>query len=351
MHEDLVLRTVEAIPEPQRWHRVLETIIAATGAKAAMITLRDAGNCQIVNDDALEREFHSPLVCGFPQEAIRFYLEELRTIDPWAEAQITHYPSRPLQMSSVCPPDDYPDQRFFSWLRPAGINDTIAFELDRMPGHWTACNIFLDAALPDAAERALAFAQEHYRFLRKAWQSGQQLVHSRQSNRAALDHMAQLEIAACIAGPSGELIGANSAFDGFLAKGWVGVTGPRRRLSIPRSALLFGEAPWLEQVLSDDLGEGPALSVSASSFTPDPLYAEKRKKWWFLTFREQRAIAASPDAFAVLTERERQMLEAVREGANVSMAGAAIGVGRSRAFEIWASVKDKLGITNAHQLR
>ena len=92
----LAQRAVRAIREPDAWADVLDHIVENTGAAAAIITLRDKKTCQIVNDRDLEQAYHSPLICGFPMEAVVYYLTELRTIDPWAEFQRSHYLSLPI---------------------------------------------------------------------------------------------------------------------------------------------------------------------------------------------------------------------------------------------------------------
>ena len=351
MDEKLVMLSVEAIQDPEKWQRVLQHIMHSTQAKAAMITLRDGRSCQIVNDDELESKFHSPLIQGFSYDAVVYYLQELRTIDPWAEAQKTHYPQRPILMSRVCNPDDVPDQRFFSWLKQYDILDTVAFELNQMPRHWTACNIFIERQKSEAAEAALAYATEHHLFLKSAWQSSQQLLHSQQSSRATLDHMANLNISTCITGPNGEVMNGNSAFDQLLALGHIETHGPKRRLAVPHSSRLLGDAAWLEQAKMEANEFAPTLTIYAVPFTPDPLYVGKREKWWLLTFQIEEIYTISPAELNLLTSQEKDLFAAIRSGSSIASAGEIIGVKRSRAFDIWASVRSKLGISNAHQIR
>lgn len=351
MDEKLVMLSVEAIQDPDKWQRVLQHIMKATQGKAAMITLRDGKTCQIVNDDALEAEFHSPLILGFSYEAVVYYLQELRTIDPWAAAQKKHYPQRPILMSRVCDPDEVPDQRFFSWLKQYDITDTVAFELNQMPGHWTACNIFMERHKPEAAHAALAYATEHHLFLKSAWQASQKLQHSQQSSRATLDHMAHLEIPTCITGPNGEVINGNSAFEQLLALGHAATHGPKRRLVVPHSSRLAGNAAWLERSKMNEGEAAPTFTISASSFPPDPLYEGKREDWWLLSFQQDGGQTTALAGLDLLTPQEKSLLDAIQSGSSVASAGEIVGVKRSRAFDIWASVKSKLSISNAHQIR
>jgi len=353
LDDKLVFLAMEAINDQQKWYQVLQHMMTVTGAKAAIITLRDARTCLIVNDDALVNEYHSPLICGFPLEAITYYLQELRTVDTWCEVQRSHYPTRPTLMSRLLDPATAADQRFFSWLRTAGIVDTVVFELEQMQGYWTACNLFLGPQDPETARAVMEFANTHYTFLQKAWQSSQKVLHSEQSRLAAFDQLARMEIAACITGPTGEILRTNSTFEALLARGAVATLGPKRRLAVPQTARLRGEAEWLARARTDMLDEGAPLEIWASPFDPDPLYAEKREPRWFVAVREEGAAGAMPQLAedGPLTEQERRLFEAVRAGASVADAGVAIGVKRSRAFDIWGEIKLKLGINNAHQVR
>lgn len=350
MDDKLIHLAMEAIREPLKWQRVLEHLMEAVPAKAAIITLRDGKTCQIVNDLALEQEYHSPLICGFSLETIVYYLQELRTIDPWADAQKVHYPGRPLLMSRICPPRTTPDQRFFSWLRDLGIEDTIVFELETLPGFWTACNIFLGDTPAPAVQEAMDYVREHYLFLRQAWQAGQQLLRGKQSSRAALDHMARLSIPACVASGAGELLGANSAFEELQRQGKVAVYGPAKRLCVSSADRVYGDAEWLVRSITEADDTASNLVVTATAFTPDPLFEGKREELWLVTFQEQGFSTPIPDT-SQLSEQERALFKSISSGASIKRAGEAIGVQRSRAFEIWASIKGKLGIHNALQIR
>ena len=152
----LPAKLMAAVRDFSSWQGVLQHLRYATDAKAAMITLRDKKTCQIVNDIALERTFHSPLVCGFSIESAAYYLQKLRTIDPWAEAQRHHYPFRPTLMSAVCNPSDMPKNEFFKWLDDLGYHETVVFELNRMEGHWSALNLTMVALYIEMRRKSLS---------------------------------------------------------------------------------------------------------------------------------------------------------------------------------------------------
>ncbi|MEL6960365.1 MAG: hypothetical protein AAGL89_15580 [Pseudomonadota bacterium] len=353
---DLSVKLIEAIEDPEKWGDVLDWIIETTPVKGAIITLRDKVNAQIVNDHALEQKFHSPLIRGFDQEAIVYYLTELRTIDPWAAFQKNHYPHLPMQMSKVCPPETVKEQRFLTWLRGVGFEDTIVFELERMSGYWTAINLFLERGEGSEAEAAMAFAKANYNLLRQSWQTSQSMARIRQSNAALLDQAARGGAPVCLVGPNAEMIECNPLFDELIEQDAIRVSGEARKLSFARTVNIHGLDRWEQHAFTFHSAETEPYLLLATPVNPDPLFADKREQMWLLTctnFRDAKVVPEIARAFNLdaLTRREKQLYQEIANGLFVEAAGRNIGLGRTKTFEVWAEIKDKLGITSAHQLR
>lgn len=291
LDEKFVSLCFDAVRSPDRWERVLTYMMMVTGSPAAMITLRENSTCQIVIDKALIERFHSPLICGFPPPVVEYYLLELRTIDPWAEAQIANRPHRPVLMSNVCDPDTVSDRRFFIWLESLGIADTVACEIGNFPGYWTACNIFVPADRSDIGGDALSFLSTHQSILKSAWRASQDSIQSEQSGYAVLAELSNLELPACIMSDRGSLLLSNDAFEKLLTSGAAKVSGAERILKVADTANVVGNADDLPKGLFslpvDNLGD---LIVSARSFDLDPLYPDRRKRSWLLTFRTKTAL-------------------------------------------------------------
>ncbi|MCV6592363.1 MAG: hypothetical protein OIF48_05380 [Silicimonas sp.] len=348
-------RTVNAIRDPEAWGDVLEHILENTDFCGAIITLRDKKTCQIVNDRDLESKFHSPLIRGFTTEAVVYYLTELRTIDPWAEYQRFNYPFRPTIMSRVCPPEGQSGQRFFEWLNNLGMEDTVVFELDRMAGYWTACNLFLPNRDTETGSRARAFAEAHFEMLRDAWQTSQAVQKSRQTELALLDHLNDAGKPYCLVGPNGEFQRGNGMFDDMVNEDVIRISGPAKKLSFSKGVKVIGLEGWEDHTLMRHDGPDTSCRVNARPIEPDPRFAEKREKMWLLSVTgfDTSPQRGAPERYDLrdLTAQETKMFQAVVHGKSVSSAGDMIGVRRSRAFEIWGSVKEKLNITNAHQIR
>lgn len=345
---------VHAIRDPENWSDVLDSIIANSPACAAIITLRDKKTCQIVNDQDIERQFHSPLVRGFELEEVGYYLTELRTIDPWAERQKTSYPFHPTLMSRICPPENYQSNRFFEWLHRMHMEDTVVFELDRMAGYWTACNLFLPKRDAKDAQNLLDFSSAHFDFLRSAWKTSQVFQHSSQTEIALLEQFGDAGRACCLVGANGEFRQSNALFQTLIDNNLVRLSGPSKKISFSRSVEMFGLTDWEDHRLIRHEESSETVRATARPIEPDPRFAGKREKLWLIMFSgvsSGRVIQGDFRDVANLTAQEQRLYSAVMEGRSVADAGDAIGIRRSRAFEIWSSVKTKLNISNAHQIR
>lgn len=354
MDPKLIELAVSAANKPEQWQRVLRHIMSVTGAPAAMITLRDAKTCYIVNDDALEHEYHSPLIAGFPQKAITFYLNELRTIDPWAEAQRTHYPHTPVLMSKVCPPQNLIDTRFFSWLDSLGIHETVAVELDRHPDHWTAFNVFAHEAGTTLANDILNYLKIHLSILRQTWQMSQRLVQNQSVGSAVLGHLSNLGIPVCVLNKSGSVLEQNVAFEALIETGAVIVSGAQKRLSVSKAVEATLSIQEHQIKLSRFEGSSVPLHVKVSPFSSNPLYASKRADRWLLSFtpsNRSSEVSSLPIDLTVLSNVERRLFDEVRKSSRIDAAGKELGMGRSSTYNMWGGIKQKLGVSSVHQIR
>jgi hypothetical protein len=342
---------MKAVRNLSDWQGVLAHMMTVTGAKAAMITLRDAKTCQIVDDVALETTFHSPLICGFTIESAAYYLQELRTIDPWADAQRLHYPFRPTLMSTVCGPASMPDNKFFKWLADLGCRETVVIELNRMSGYWTALNLFFEEPQSDEAETAKRYLALHSDILKEAWITSQEFIHSKQSQQISLE---QVGAPACVVNQNFEVLAHNRNFGHLASIGAVALFGPSKRLSVEHSVVFAGSSDLSSGIRRHD-SDATDYRAFMASFDPDPLHKGKREGHQLIVFKSPSSRDNSqkfPEhELENLTAQEKKMFAAVQGGLSVLRAGDQIGVRRSRAFEIWASVKSKLAISNSHQVR
>ena len=233
------------------------------------------------------------------------------------------------------------------------MEESVVVELGQMPGYWSALNLFMGDPESDETIAALQYVKNHFLFLRQAWQVTQQLTQSDQSSQAILD---QMEVAACVINANNEIILANRAFSHLKKKGVVRVLAPSKRLSVPTTAALPTNTTGIMLAIArHNAADQDQVSLTIETFNPDPLYKEKRDPLRLVVIASRAQTAQNPSLqklnVQLLTGQERRMFEAIKNGTSVVGAGSLIGVKRSRANDIWGSAKDKLGISNAHQIR
>jgi hypothetical protein len=351
----LISLLMKAIRSPEKWDRVLKHILATTDAQAAIITLRDRVTCQIVNDVSLEEKYHSPLIQGFEYDAVAYYLTELRTIDPWADAQRTHHPHHPTLMSGICPIASVTETRFFDWLARIGMRDTVVFEFKRSPGFWSACKLLLEGKDPAAAARLMDYANTHFQHISDAWTASQDLIRCQQSGQAALEQLGKLQIPACVAGTSGEVMRTNAAFESLFENDAVRLSGPFRRLSLANNSHWIDDTMGFDKCVAYHGYVDEPAEVAVEPFEPDPLYRDKREQLWLLTFGFSAAARKQDQLITFdrqkLSDQEDAFFVELTGGAEVIEAGENIGVARTRSFELWAAIREKLNIKSIHQIR
>lgn len=353
----LIAALIGAIEDETKWKQVLRVILDMTGAKAAIITLRENTTCQIVDDVQLQKEHHSPFVEGFTLEKVAYYIYNLRQQDAWANAQITHRPLVPTQMSRLVSSEEFEKTELGQWCAEQGINDTIAVQIGQVPGFWTALNVFYDAD-PQSTARIFAVLNDHLPLLKNAWRTGREVVRNRQTGEALLAFLSDRGTAACLLDLSGAVTEANRAFWELKRKGLVRVATPSKRISLADSVDRNGMEPRVSAQLGSHQHDGDAQSFRAGilPIATDPLFAGGKKPETLLVIEKnehggQHLRRELDTRLNTLTPKEAALFEAVASGLPVHRASETIGVKRSQTFAIWGRVKEKLGLESASQLR
>jgi len=252
-------------------------------------------------------------------------------------------------MSTVCDPASMPDNKFFKWLADLGCKETVVFDLNRMGGYWSALNLFFEESRSEQAEAAKTYLSLNSNFLKEAWVTSQEFIHSNQSRQISLE---QIETPACVVNQEFEVLAHNRNFQHLKAIGAVALFGPKKRLSVAHS-ITFAGSPEISNAVRRHESDAIDYQVFMASFDPDPLHKGKREGHRLIVFRSSSEKKSSFQSYELesLTAQEKKMFGAIQGGLSIRQAGDNIGVKRSRAFEIWSSVKSKLAISNSHQVR
>jgi len=170
--ENAIFATVSNIDQ---WQYVLELLVKATGASKGIITLRDRMTAELVIPNDVRQELASPLVYGFTEEQVHAYITEYIACDPWTEIENRYHPEEPYALSTHIDRQALKNSKFWEWLEPQGIDDTVIFKIgDSSAKYWVAMNLYyaMDA---DRKTQIPRYLLENKNIIQNAWKLGQKL--------------------------------------------------------------------------------------------------------------------------------------------------------------------------------
>ena len=129
MKEKIENAIFETVSDINKWHTVLELFIMATGAQKGIISLRSHLSAELVIPTDVRQELGSPLVSGFTEEEVYAYITHYSEYDPWTEFENRYPPNEAYALSRHVGLGQLKQGKFWEWLEPQGINDTIVFKI------------------------------------------------------------------------------------------------------------------------------------------------------------------------------------------------------------------------------
>lgn len=356
--QEVVSKIFDATQNENEWKAVLRYLIELSGSIAAAITLRDQSTCQVIVDNSFEIEFHSPFIEGLDCHMIADYITNLREKDTWAESQIINRPFKPLLMSNVHPNDQLERSDFGHWVLSQGFNDTVAYRIGGSSRYWTSLNLYFHNSGEGEQEKVLSVVETYAEILTHAWSIGRDVVRRREMESGIFNLISELGLACCLVSSDGKIKDSNEEFQNLVEIDLLRVIGPNRRLSFTIHARLSEEAkPSLKNFprhYSEPKYVDNELTVFAKKYPVDPRYKETKDDEIIIFFERSGLIAQkhpSQGRINLLGSQEKLLYDYVLGGRTIEEAGKMIGLKRARTFEIWRSVKDKIGFQNSHNVR
>ncbi len=175
MKEQIENAIFETVPDINKWQHVLELLVKATGAVKGIITLRDRLTAELVIPNDVRQELSSPLVYGFSEEEVYAYISEYIAHDPWTEIENRYHPDEPYALSTHVALQDLKNSKFWEWLEPQCIDDTVVFKIGNSSGkYWVALNLYYKMD-QDGKTRIPRYLLENKNIIQNAWKLGQKL--------------------------------------------------------------------------------------------------------------------------------------------------------------------------------
>ena len=353
----------DTIENADAWTSVLQLFLDISGAKKGVIVLRDRLTAEMVFPTTVARIFQSPLLNGFSKVEVDSYLNKYQDIDPWTEIEKVRHPHVPYALSDHYDHSELVRHKFWEWLKPQGIGDTVVAEIGQSGRNWVSMNLYFAAGDEDTKQAVLALVSELLWSMPYAWRVGEVVRDARRledrrvsflgatpgaafllrSDRSIIAQNTKADIlldehAACLSVRNGRLVFkdrelqrlSDEAFDQF---------GPRRRaedtpeehvVDTPTLRITFIALGAREDFLGSDVATRLVTFVDRSAITDASL----------------QPIWEHPD----LTTKERLLARSLAEGLTIIQHANKMKIGRDGANFHWRNLKEKLGVTKTRDI-
>jgi DNA-binding CsgD family transcriptional regulator len=334
----------DAVHSVEQWRDVLAALCAASGARKAIIALRDNKTAGLVIPDHVSREFFSPLLYGFSEEEVESYVTRYIALDPWTEIERRRRPIIPYSLSAYLPRARLKASPFWEWLEGQGISDTCVAELECGKHGWVALNVYFDGE--DRATRATVetFMRKAAPAIARSWRVFQQIQKYRDGVAISPRFMAAFAQPALVFDHLFDVIAVND--DG--AARFPAYVGDEGRLGAgPMPAALRDAVRALLCERASGMSDARGERLVVRPIQRDEDFVGRKLDIWLATLEAASADAAPPTRQLweneALTVREREAVNAAADGLSMSAFANKVGISLNTAKSYLRDARRKLG--------
>lgn len=356
--EELQQAIYKTIDDIEYWQEVLRLLCEVTGASKGIISLRDSLTAELVIPTDVRQELSSPLLYGFSEMEIGSYVTHYIERDPWTPFEKLFHPSEPTSLAKFVDLKTLQNSEFWQWLEPQGITDTTVLEIGLSAPNWIALNLYYPTKTDTIKKKVLEYTSKLQGSMQDAWRIGQRLRASEQSPNRLGYFLERQPQAAFILSSIGEIILEN--------KKAVNLNEAEKDIyQLNNQCLVL-----LDSDLQSQLNEAmQALRLSVDGRLDEIKFSSKTLDIT-LTLIEKAEDQLGVDSGArlltiglasaqllpiwnnaLLTKRERQLVEQLANGDKVVDFINRYKMSKSTGHFHWQNVKRKLGIKDRSEIQ
>jgi hypothetical protein len=347
----------EVVENPAKWYEVLEAVCRITGANKAILSLRDRMTAELVIPTGVEGNFSSPMLYNFDEAHVQSFVETYNQHDPWTTYEQRYHPNRPYALSSYLPHEELVKSKFWEWLNPQGIGDTVVAEIGMLPKQWVAFNLYFAHDDQVTRDRVLELMTELLPRLRKVWHAGEVVRQGVLADSRALSFLEIQRDAAALLRPDGTMEAANEKAR-RLGEGPITFSGMRMgyrsnevRDQFNTAMSQLGDKPNQREFI-EFLIDDYCLTLSLMGPAEDSLGMNKATR--LLTISPQndstqflkRPICENP----LLTPAEKELVQHLAHGGKIKDFCEKTNLTKHGADNRWRSVKQKLNVEHPREI-
>ena len=199
------------ITDVNRWKDVIKEICILSGCKKGFISLRKKSNADMIFPNFMMKEFESPLLYGFTEKEISSYLLEYQGIDPWTKIEYLYHPFEPYSISDYFEKKLLLNHKFWNWLAPQNIDDSIVFEIKMYTDYWVSLNLLFSSNESETKNKSISLLKSIQDNLCNAWDLGSEYRLSKEYPTGASYFIDQKKTPSFLISPNGHVIHRNNA--------------------------------------------------------------------------------------------------------------------------------------------
>lgn len=347
---------IQTVTDQSLWSHALGDICDFTRADKAVITLRDPASAAMVIPDAVRDKQQSPLIHGFSQAQVQDYLTRHHAEDPWIGVARANHPHSPYAMSKYLAYDKLRSSDFGAWLGALGIDDTVIVDLGASGKYWAAMNLYFGGSTRKKADTICGRVKEILPILRSAWAAGRNIQLERQAAGRIEGILEQVAFPVVVVSSEGRILHFNDAGQRLAETDFGSKLRIGDKLALPASVEIAANSDAVDlpvrRTTSPTLFRGFA---STSSLDMSQLISGEPSGSVMIAFFGVGDDGYLPDArgldLTALTAREAELARLVAKGKQLKEAREDMEISHARAMQLWRSVRDKMGVRDAADLR
>ena len=353
--QQAIYKTIDDI---EHWQEVLCLMCQLTGASKGIISLRDGLTAELVIPTDVRQELSSPLLYGFSETEIGSYVTHYISLDPWTPFEKLFHPSEPTSLAKFVDLKTLQNSEFWQWLEPQGITDTTVLEIGQSAPNWIAMNLYYPTTTDTIKKKVLEYTRKLQGSMQDAWRIGQRLRASEQAPNRLGYFLERQPQAALILSATGEIILENNKAV-TLKETETNIYQLNNRRVVFHDPQLQGQLQEAMQTLRLS-ADGRLDEIKFSSKTLDlTLTLIEKAEDQLGTDSGARLLSIGLVSAqllplwnnALLTKRERQLVELLANGGKIVDFINSYGMSKSTGHFHWQNVKRKLGIKDRSEIQ
>ncbi|MBD5770812.1 LuxR C-terminal-related transcriptional regulator [Marinomonas colpomeniae] len=353
----------ETITNINVWQDVLKHACKITHASKGMIVLRGRRDAELFISEKLYIELKSPMLYGFSTKEIKAYVMEYSQCDPWGKITIEHHPIRPYAVSKYLPIQELQKTKFWEWIKPQEISDSVTVEIHGTADVWVSINLFFNHNNEEVRQSSLALLQNFQKIMYDVWRLGLQFRNTNSFPESLIYFLEQQNSASIIIDRNLNVFHTNKKADLILLDSTNSIMKISNHLLIrnkekhknlresvsklsnklfnpkkpPYTAIQLDNWVCTATLLSEGqniVGEDTALCLLTISSKTIKSNAQLIPVW----------------ENSILTRRESQLVKVLALGGMVVDFQNEYGIAKSTAHAHWGNIKKKLEIVDRAQI-